>query len=43
MYPRSKDSWIGEAATSEKKVEAQAQYRFCEETAGLFYDHELVR
>ncbi|MFN3168381.1 MAG: hypothetical protein ACE37H_15085 [Phycisphaeraceae bacterium] len=43
MYPRSKDSWIGKAAISEKKIEAQTQYRFCEETAGLFYDHELVR
>ena len=43
MYPRAKDSLIGKAGVSEQKIEAQTQYRFCEEAAGLFYDHELVR
>lgn len=47
MYPRNKDTWIGKAATggqaSEQKIEAQTQLWFCEETAGLFYDHQLTR
>ena len=43
MYPRAQDSTIGRAAMSEDKIEIQAQAWFCEETAGLFYDHELTR
>lgn len=43
LYPRSQDSKIGQAAVSEEKIEMQTQLRFCEETAGLFYDHQIIR
>lgn len=43
MYPEARKSKIGEVGISEKRIEFMTVYRFCEETAGLFYDHVLVR
>lgn len=45
-FPRSRDSKLGRAestAVNEEKIEKQTQAWFCEEVAGLFYDHEQVR
>lgn len=43
MYPEPGESKIGRIAVEEDKVEMLTQYRFSEETAGLFYDHKIVR
>lgn len=43
MYPGPKESKIGRVGISEKEVEFKTQVRFCEETAGLFFDHTIIR
>ena len=43
MYPRVKDSILGRAAADAQQIEMYTQLWFCEEVAGLFFDHELVR
>lgn len=43
MYPDPNISLIGRVGESEQKIERMAQIRFCEETAGLFFDHKIVR
>jgi len=43
LYPSAVKSKIGEVAVSEQKVEIMTQTYFCEETAGLFFDHQLIR
>lgn len=43
MYPDPTVSIVGRYAESEKKIEQIAQLRFCEETAGLFFDHKILR
>lgn len=42
MYPQ-KNKKLDAFAINEKKVERQTQVWFCEEVAGLFYDHTLQR
>ncbi len=45
MFPRNKDTDIGVAGptVSEEAIAMKTMVWFCEETAGLFYDHTLER
>lgn len=43
MYPDPNVSLIGRVGESESQVELKAQLRFCEEAAGLFFDHKIAR
>lgn len=43
MYPEAGESKIGRVGDDEALIEVRTQIRFCETTAGLFYDHQIVR
>lgn len=43
MYPEAGESKIGRIGDDEALIETRTQIRFCETTAGLFYDHQIVR
>lgn len=43
MFPTQGESKIGRVGVSEAQIELQTQIFFCEETAGFFFDHEIVR
>lgn len=43
LYPEAGKSKIGRVAVSEQQVEFKTQIYFCEEAAGLFFDHQLIR
>lgn len=43
MYPEPGESKIGRVGDDEKLIELRTQIRFCETTAGLFYDHQIIR
>lgn len=43
MYPETSVTKIGRISESEQKVEQMTRLRFCEEAAGLFYDHKIYR
>lgn len=43
MYPEPGESKIGRVGDDEQAIELRTQIRFCEMTAGLFYDHQIIR
>lgn len=43
MYPEPGESKIGRVGDDESAIELRTQIRFCEMTAGLFYDHQIIR
>lgn len=43
MFPEPGESKIGRVGADEQMIELRTQIRFCETTAGLFYDHQIIR